>query len=156
MEIEMKIRGLMMDPTANTPIVILKDVAGESLLPIWVGTYEANAIATEIEKMSSQRPMTHDLMRNVIREMGGKLRRVVITSLIDNTFYAFIEIEKDGNLLIVDSRPSDALALSLRMDCPIYVAQQVIKSSSATLIDGTSSTDEWPEDFVEDNTSYKM
>jgi len=152
----MKIRGLMMDPTANTPIVILKDVAGESLLPIWVGTYEANAIATEIEKMSSQRPMTHDLMRNVIREMGGKLRRVVITSLIDNTFYAFIEIEKDGNLLIVDSRPSDALALSLRMDCPIYVAQQVIKSSSATLIDGTSSTDEWPEDFVEDNTSYKM
>jgi len=145
-----------MDPTANTPIVILKDVAGESLLPIWVGTYEANAIATEIEKMSSQRPMTHDLMRNVIREMGGKLRRVVITSLIDNTFYAFIEIEKDGNLLIVDSRPSDALALSLRMDCPIYVAQQVIKSSSATLIDGTSSTDEWPEDFVEDNTSYKM
>ena len=156
MEIEMKIRGLMMDPTANTPIVILKDVAGESLLPIWVGTYEANAIATEIEKMSSQRPMTHDLMRNVIREMGGKLRRVVITSLIDNTFYAFIEIEKDGNLLIVDSRPSDALALSLRMDCPIYVAQQVIKSSSATLIDGTSSTDEWREEFVEDNTSYKM
>ncbi len=156
MEIEMKIRGLMMDPTANTPIVILKDVAGESLLPIWVGAYEANAIATEIEKMASQRPMTHDLMRNVIREMGGTLRRVVITSLIDNTFYAFIEIERNGDLVIIDSRPSDALALSLRMDCPIYVAQQVIKSSSATLVDGAATTDDWPEDYIEDTTNYKM
>ena len=156
MEIEMKIRGLMMDPTSNTPIVILKDVAGESLLPIWVGTYEANAIATEIEKMSSQRPMTHDLMRNVIRELGGTMRRIVITSLVDNTFYAFIEIEREGHLLIVDSRPSDALALSLRMDCPIYVAHQVIKSSSATLLDGASNTEDWPEEYVEDTTNYKM
>src|SRR5918912_3760969 len=133
MEIEMKIRGLMMDPAANTPIIILKDVNGEAMLPIWVGAFEANAIAVEIEKLASQRPMTHDLVKNIIWELGAIVRRIVITDLIDNTFYAVIEMVKDGEVLLVDSRPSDAIALALRVDCPIYVNDEVVKNSATSI-----------------------
>src|SRR5215211_6375718 len=108
MEIEMKIRGLMMDPSANTPIIILKDVNGEAMLPIWVGAFEANAIALEIEKLPSQRPMTHDLLKNIITEVGAIVRRVIITDLINNTFFAVIEISKNGEVVFIDSRPSNA------------------------------------------------
>jgi len=158
MEIEMKIRGLMMDPAANTPIIILKDVNGEAMLPIWVGAFEANAIAVEIEKLATQRPMTHDLVKNIIWEMGATVRRIVITDLIENTFFAVIEMIKEGEVLLIDSRPSDAIALALRVDCPIYVNEEVVKNSSASITEepDPSDEDDWPDDILEDASDYKM
>lgn len=156
MEIEMKIRGLMMDPAANTPIIILKDVNGESMLPIWVGPFEANAIAVEIEKLSTQRPMTHDLLKNIIWEFGASVRRIVITDLIENTFLAVIELTRDGEVMVVDSRPSDAIALALRVDCPIYVNDEVIRNSSTAVSEHNTAQDEWPENLVDDASDYKM
>ncbi|MGQ9633156.1 MAG: bifunctional nuclease family protein [Bryobacteraceae bacterium] len=131
MEVEMKIRGLMMDPVTNMPIVILKDVKGNAILPIWVGMYEANAIALEIEKITTPRPMTHDLIRQLLAGLETGVRKVVVSELKDDTFYAVIWLEKDGKLISVDSRPSDALALALRVDCPIYVDEAVLSSSKA-------------------------
>lgn len=128
MEIEMKIRGLMMDPVTSMPIVILKD-GGSNVLPIWVGVYEANAIALEIEKVATPRPMTHDLIRNLLIGFGAGIRKVVVNELKDDTFFAVIWVEKGGELMSVDSRPSDALALALRLDCPIYVDESVLKSA---------------------------
>ena len=153
MEIEVKIRALMMDPNSGTPIIILKDVQSETMLPIWVGAYEANAIALEIEKIAPPRPMTHDLLRNLIMELGVQVDRVVVTSLRDNTFFAVIEMRNsDGNRMVLDSRPSDAIALALRADCPIYVDMEVIKASRNTLptydaeeTDVVSSEEEWPD-----------
>src|SRR5918997_2857359 len=134
MEIEVKIRGLMMDPNSGTPIIILKDINSEQMLPIWVGAYEANAIALEIEKIAPQRPMTHDLLRNLIIEMGAQVERVVVTELRDNTFFAVIEMRNsEGEALLLDSRPSDAIALALRADCPIYVDMEVIRPSRNTV-----------------------
>jgi bifunctional DNase/RNase len=134
MEIEVKIRALMMDPNSGTPIIILKDVQSDTMLPIWVGAYEANAIALEIEKIAPPRPMTHDLLRNLIVELGVQVDRVVVTSLRDNTFFAVIEMHNsDGDKMVLDSRPSDAIALALRADCPIYVDMEVIKASRNTL-----------------------
>jgi bifunctional DNase/RNase len=152
MEIEVKIRGLMMDPSSGTPIIILKDVNSETMLPIWVGAYEANAIALEIEKIAPQRPMTHDLLRNVILEMGANVERVVVTELRDNTFFAMI-IMKDraGDSVMIDARPSDAIALALRVDCPIFVNEEVIQASRNTVTSGeeeesvAGSEDEWPD-----------
>ena len=129
MEVEMKIRGLMMDPVTNMPIVILKDVNGSAVLPIWVGVYEANAIALEIEKVSTPRPMTHDLIKTLLVGLNAALRKVVVSELKDDTFYAVIWLDRDGDMISVDSRPSDALALALRLDCPIYVEESVLKSS---------------------------
>src|SRR5919202_1555310 len=134
MDIEVKIRGLMMDPSSGTPIIILKDVNSETMLPIWVGAYEANAIALEIEKIAPQRPMTHDLLRNLIVEMGARVERVVVTELRDNTFFAVIEMRtSDGDPLMLDARPSDAIALALRADCPIFVNEEVIQASRNTV-----------------------
>ena len=132
MEVEMKIRGLMVDPVTNMPIVILKDVAGASVLPIWVGMYEANAIALEIEKISTLRPMTHDLIKSLLLGLNTGLRKVVVSELKDDTFYAVIWLDREGELISVDSRPSDALALALRLDCPIFVDDSVLKSSKQT------------------------
>ena len=129
MEVEMKIRGLMMDPVTNMPIVILKDVKGSSILPIWVGIYEANAIALEIEKVATPRPMTHDLIRTLLHGLETSVKKIVVNELKDDTFYAMIWLEKDGRLISVDSRPSDALAVALRLDCPIYVEDTVLNSS---------------------------
>src|SRR2546425_5864098 len=129
MEVEMKIRGLMMDPVTNMPIVILKDVNGNALLPIWVGIYEANAIALEIEKVATPRPMTHDLIKSLLLGLSTGIRKVVVNDLKDDTFYALIWLERNGELISIDSRPSDALALALRLDCPIYVEEEVLKSS---------------------------
>ena len=152
MQVEVKIRALMMDPNSGTPIVILKDVNSDTMLPIWVGTYEANAIALEIEKVAPQRPMTHDLLRNLITEMGAVVDRVVVTELKDNTFYAVIEMHgQDGNLILLDSRPSDAIALALRADCPIFVDMEVIKASQNSTEEqgqsdeATGSEEEWPD-----------
>src|SRR6266571_4443221 len=134
MEIEVKIRALMMDPNSGTPIIILKDVNSETMLPIWVGAYEAKANALEIEKIAPPRPMTHDLLRNLIVELGLTVDRVVVTSLRDNTFYAVIEMSgEDGEAMRLDSRPSDAIALALRADCPIFVDSEVIKASRNTI-----------------------
>lgn len=147
MEIEVKIRGLMMDPNSGTPIVILKDVNSDLMLPIWVGAYEANAIAVEIEKIVPQRPMTHDLLRNLIVETGAEMQRVVITELRENTFFAVIELIKDdGRKLTLDSRPSDAIALALRADSPIFVNEEVINASrSARNEQEEESDEEWPD-----------
>ena len=129
MEVEMKIRGLMIDPVTNMPIVLLKESESETVLPIWVGVYEANAIALEIEKVSTPRPMTHDLLKNLLIGLETTVRKVVVTELRDDTFYAVIWLDRGGEIISVDSRPSDALALALRMDCPIYVEEEVLKSS---------------------------
>jgi hypothetical protein len=131
MEVEMKIRGLMMDPVTNMPIVILKDMSGNAVLPIWVGVYEANAIALEIEKVSTPRPMTHDLIKQLLLGLNTALRKVVVSELRDDTFYAVIWLDREGDLISVDTRPSDALALALRLDCPIYVEESVLRSSKA-------------------------
>lgn len=182
-EVEMKIRGLMMDPTANTPIVILKDVLSDRMLPIWVGASEANAIALEIEKTAPPRPMTHDLLRNLIAQVGAVVERIVVTDLIENTFYAVIEMTVDGRRILLDSRPSDAIAIALRVDCPIFVSEEVIANSRNTIessqievaddddddddddVEGFEDTDaedeeesEWPDDFDDDDVSsdYKM
>ncbi|MBS1827819.1 MAG: bifunctional nuclease family protein [Bryobacteraceae bacterium] len=161
MEVEMKIRGLMMDPVTNMPIVILKDTNGNSILPIWVGIYEANAIALEIEKVSTPRPMTHDLIKTLLIGLDTCVRKVVVSELKDDTFYALIWLEKDGELITVDSRPSDALALALRLDCPIFVDDTVLKSSKmANTVSDRVNNDElrrWLENLNdEDLGRYKM
>jgi len=129
MDIEVRIRGLMMDPSTNMPIVVLKDVGSDTVMPIWVGIFEANAIAIEIEKVSAARPMTHDLARNIMRHMNGRLDRVVITELRDDTFFAVLWIRQNDELMTLDARPSDAIALALRSDCPIFVSEQVMQSA---------------------------
>ena len=162
MEVEMKIRGLMMDPVTNMPIVVLKDVNGNSILPIWVGIYEANAIALEIEKVSTPRPMTHDLIKTLLLGLGTGMRKVVVSELKDDTFYAVIWLERDGELISVDSRPSDALALALRLDCPIFVDDTVLKNSkmSSAITEKLNNNEElrrWLEGLGdEDLGRYKM
>jgi uncharacterized protein len=153
-EIEVKIGALIMDPNNSTPIVVLKSLDDSAILPIWVGIYEANAIALEIEKISPQRPMTHDLIRNLIFQMGFQLKCVTVTDLKENTFFAnILLVDADGNDFVLDARPSDALAIALRLDCPIYVNEEVFKSSATRSmqddvieIDGESAdTDEWSD-----------
>lgn len=161
MEVEMKIRGLMMDPVTNMPIVVLKDTASDSVLPIWVGVYEANAIALEIEKVATPRPMTHDLIKNVLAGLETRIHKVVVSELRDDTFYAVIWMERQGQVISVDSRPSDALALALRVDCPIFVEEDVLKNSklAATISDKASSEEirKWLENLNdEDLGRYKM
>ena len=129
MELEVKIRGLMMDPVTNMPVVVLKETAGSGVLPIWVGIYEANAIALEIEKVQTPRPMTHDLLKNVLTGLNVHVQKVVVSDLKDDTFYALIWMEREGQMMSMDSRPSDALALALRLDCPIFVEDEVLKNS---------------------------
>ena len=163
MDIEVKIRALMMDPNSGTPIIILKDVSSETMLPIWVGAYEANAIALEIEKIAPPRPMTHDLLRNLIVELGLTVDRVVVTSLRDNTFYAVIEMSgADGEAMRLDSRPSDAIALALRADCPIFVDLEVIQASKNSVSDDEQAEseseigeEEWP-DVIGDASDLPM
>jgi bifunctional DNase/RNase len=161
MEVEMRIRGLMMDPMTNMPIVVLKDVGGDSVLPIWVGVYEANAIAMEIEKVATPRPMTHDLIKNLLIGLDTRVHKIVVNELRDDTFFAVIWMERDGKVISIDSRPSDALAVALRVDCPIYVDEEVLKSSkkASAAADRVSSEDlrKWLEGLNdEDLGRYKM
>lgn len=128
-DVEVRIRGLMMDPVTNMPMIVLKDVNGDGVLPIWVGIFEANAIALEIEKSATPRPMTHDLLRNTLRAFEASVTRVVVSELRDDTFFAVIWLERNGETLTLDSRPSDALALAMRADCPIFVARKVMDSA---------------------------
>jgi bifunctional DNase/RNase len=161
MEVEMKIRGLMMDPVTNMPIVVLKDAHGTAILPIWVGIYEANAIALEIEKVQTPRPMTHDLLKNVLLGLDVKVHKVVVSDLKEDTFYALIWMEKEGQVMSMDSRPSDALALALRLDCPIFVEDEVLRNSKVASAVSEKSTNEelrkWLEGLSdEDLGRYKM
>lgn len=162
MEREVKVRGLLVDPTTNTPIVLLKDVESEAMLPIWVGPFEANSIATEIEKVAPPRPMTHDLLRNVINQLGGQVERVIVTDLRENTFFAVIEIILNGEHTLIDARPSDAIALALRVDCPIFIREEILESSRMAEDAPASAADEdldeeveWPEE-LEDISDYRM
>jgi uncharacterized protein len=161
MEVEMKIRGLMMDPVTNMPIVILKDIGSETVLPIWVGVYEANAIALEIEKVTTPRPMTHDLIKNVLVGLDAQVHKVVVTELREDTFYAVIWLDRAGQIISIDSRPSDALALALRVDCPIFVEDEVLKNSkqAANVADrvGSDELRKWLENLGDDDLGrYKM
>lgn len=161
MELEVKIRGLMMDPVTNMPVVVLKETQGSGVLPIWVGIYEANAIALEIEKVQTPRPMTHDLLKNLITGLDVHVQRVVVSDLKDDTFYALIWMERQGQTLSMDARPSDALALALRLDCPIFVDEEVIRNSKmlSAMADRTSNEElkKWLEGLGdEDLGRYKM
>jgi len=161
MEVEMKIRGLMMDPVTNMPIVILKDVGSDTVLPIWVGVYEANAIALEIEKVTTPRPMTHDLIKNVLTGLDTQVHKVVVTELREDTFYAVIWLDRGGQAISIDSRPSDALALALRVDCPIFVEDEVLKNSKlvSNVSDRVTSEElrKWLEHLGDDDLGrYKM
>lgn len=155
MEREVKIRHMLVDPTNNSPIILLKDVNSDSMVPIWVGPFEAGSIASEIEKNDPPRPMTHDLLRNIINQMGGIVKRVIITDLRDNIFYAVIEITVSESIVLIDSRPSDAIALALRVDCPIYIREEVWEAqrsedSIKVLDDDIADDDEevdWPEEI---------
>ena len=129
MDIEVRIRGLMMDPSTNMPIIVLKDVASDAVMPIWVGFFEVKAISDEIEKIASPRPMTHDLARNLIQHLNARLERVVINELRNETFLAVLFLRQGEEALTIDARPSDAIALALRADCPIYVSEQVMQSA---------------------------
>jgi hypothetical protein len=159
-EVEMQIRGLMMDPITNMPIIVLKDVGSDLVLPIWVGIFEANAIALELEKTATPRPMTHDLLRNLARGLNAKVRKVVVSEIRDDTYYAVIWMEHGGETVTVDARPSDAIALALRWDCPIYVSRIVLETSKQAAGNQTINADEmrrWLENLNDDEMGrYKM
>jgi uncharacterized protein len=151
----------MIDPLTNMPIVVLKDIASDTVLPIWVGIFEANAIALELEKTATPRPMTHDLMRNLTRALNGVVRKVVVSELRDDTFLAVIWMEQDGETVALDARPSDAIALALRWDCPVYASRSVLDNAKQ-VAEGpqNASGDEmrrWLENLGDDDMGrYKM
>lgn len=136
MLIEMRVTGLTIDPLTNTPIVILKDMEEKRAIPIWIGLFEASAIATELEKVSFSRPMTHDLLRDILQDLNVKVTKIEISDLKNNTFYANIYLNKNGNNIVVDSRPSDAIAIALRVNAPIFVDQKVVEKSRSIDLGG--------------------
>ena len=160
MQIEMTIRGLMVDPITNSPIVILRDKEGQRVLPIWVGIFEANAIALQIENVPTPRPMTHDLLRNVIQDLKAAVKKVVVCDLQENTFYALIYLSLNGETVAIDARPSDAIALALRTRAPIFVEDTVLDSAK-TLDFAPEKSDadrlhKWLESLDPDDFEYKM
>jgi uncharacterized protein len=161
-DIEVQIRGLMLDPVTNMPIVVLKDLASDLVLPIWVGVFEANAIALELEKTTMPRPMTHDLLRNMARGLNAVVDRVVVSDLREDTFYATIWMTQGAEAVTMDARPSDAIALALRWDCPIFVAKSVLgrtrQSAGPTDVNvNEEQLRKWLENLNEDDTGqYKM
>jgi hypothetical protein len=160
-EVEMQIRGVMMDPVTNQPIIVLKDVGSDLVLPIWVGFFEANAIVLELDKTAMPRPMTHDLLQNMARGLNAEVRKVVISELREDTFYAVIWMDHAGETVTMDARPSDAIALALRWDCPIYVNRVVLESSkqAASGVQAVSADDmrRWLENLNDDDMGrYKM
>jgi bifunctional DNase/RNase len=135
MEIEMKIKGLVVDPISKMPIVVLEDLNSERILPIWIGVFEANAIALKIENISTPRPMTHDLVKNFLEKLNISVEKVVVNDVRDNTFYALIHCRYKDQTITIDSRPSDAIALSLRVDAPIFVEDEVVKKAHSLKFD---------------------
>jgi bifunctional DNase/RNase len=160
MLVEMFIKGLMIDPVTNMPIVILRDEMGERTLPIWVGPVEANAIAMQVENVESPRPMTHDLLRSVLTDLGATLTRVVISDLRDGTYFAYLQLKRDEDILFVDARPSDALALSLRTRAPVFVEARVMDQTGAiearTGPADSERLQKWLESLDPDDLGYKM
>jgi bifunctional DNase/RNase len=131
MFVEMKVRGLALDPLSNMPIIILRDEEDKRSLPIWVGIFEANAIALELEKITTPRPMTHDLIKNILEAIDARVMKVVVTDLKENTFFALLHVQVGDNEYSVDSRPSDAIALALRVGAPIFVDEEVVKKAKS-------------------------
>jgi len=161
MQIEMTIKGLMIDPITNMPIIILRDKDGQRVLPIWVGVFEANAIALQIENVSTPRPMTHDLLRNVIQDLQAKIVKIVVSDLKENTFFALIYLQRNGEHIVVDARPSDAIALALRAHVPIFVEDVVIDNARSLDITPEKADSErlqkWLESLDPDDLGkYKM
>ena len=160
MLVEMSIKGLMIDPVTNMPIVILRDADNQRTLPIWVGPVEANAIALQIENVSPQRPMTHDLLRTVLTELRTTLSRVVIADLREGTFYAYLELHQNGETLFVDARPSDAIALSLRTRAPVFVDTRVLEQAKPVDVSPDQADRDrlqrWLESLDPDDLGYKM
>ena len=161
MEIEMKIKGLVIDPISKMPIVVLEDPSGERILPIWIGTHEANAIALTIERITTPRPMTHDLLRNIFHGLAVSVDRVVVNDVRNNTFYAAIHCRHLDRELVIDSRPSDAIALALRMASPIFVEEDVVHRARGLKLDesleGSEKLRKWLETLTpEEFGKYKM
>jgi bifunctional DNase/RNase len=161
MQIEMTIKGLMVDPIANTPIVILRDKDGQRVLPIWIGMFEANAIALQIENVAPPRPMTHDLLRNVIQDLDASVQKVVVYDLQENTYYALIYLSLRGDTVTVDARPSDAIALALRTRAPIFVEDAVIDNAKTVDLSSEKADSDrlhkWLESLDPDDLGkYKM
>jgi bifunctional DNase/RNase len=161
MLIKMTVRGIALDPITNMPIIILKDPDERRALPIWVGIFEANAIALELEKVSTPRPMTHDLLKNILEGLGITVKQVIVNDLKENTFYAMIELNHNGGVITIDARPSDAIALALRVNAPIFVTEKVVTAAkNIEVSEEKEETDKWkewlenlkPEDFGR----YKM
>ena len=161
MEIEMKIKGLVVDPISKMPIVVLEDTNKQRMLPIWIGVFEANAIALKIENISTPRPMTHDLIKNFLKKLQISVEKIVVNDVRDNTFYALIHCLYNNKRLIIDSRPSDAIALALRTDAPIYVEEEVVNKAHSLKFDENLEDSEklkkWLESLrPEDFGKYKM
>jgi uncharacterized protein len=158
--IKMEIKGLLMDPVSNMPVVILRDSEKGHFLPIWVGIFEANAIALEMEKVTTPRPMTHDLLKNLLGELDARVDRVVINDLVDNTFFARIHLTRGDSTLSVDSRPSDAIALALRSHADIFVEEDVLEKSRTLRTDSDQDPDrlkKWLEEASPDDLGkYRM
>ena len=159
--VKMEIKGLLMDPVSNMPVVVLRDAANGVFLPIWVGIFEANAIALQMEKITTPRPMTHDLLKNLLLELNAKVERVVINDLKDNTFFARIHLLRGDTRWDVDSRPSDAIALALRVDAEIFVEEDVLEKSKTLRPEGEEGDPErlkkWLEEVSpEDLGKYRM
>ena len=158
----MTIKGLMIDPITNMPIIILRDQEGQRILPIWVGVFEANAIALQIENVQTPRPMTHDLLKNVIDDLSARVERIVVTDLKENTFYALIHLRTNGHSIEVDARPSDAIALALRTRSPIFVEEAVIQNARSVESSREPSMDvtrlqKWLENLSDEELGkYKM
>jgi bifunctional DNase/RNase len=156
----MSVKGLMIDPVQSVPIIILRDEDNQRALPIWVGPVEANAIALQIENVSPARPMTHDLLRNVLEELGGRLTRVVISDLRGGTFYAYLQLERDGDVYFIDARPSDAIAVSMRARVPIFVDTKVLDQVRSVEVTSDRTDREqlqkWLESLDPDDLGYKM
>jgi len=164
MFIEMKVNGIVLDPQTNVPIVILKDAAGKHTLPIWIGLLEASAIAMELEKIKIHRPLTHDLLKNILEKLSATVVKIEITDIKNNTYYALIHVDSQGKVMTIDSRPSDAIALALRTNSPIFVAKAVLDKSShleeKTVEFSQENKDKWTEILEnldpEDFGKYKM
>ena len=160
MLIEMSIRGLMVDPATSMPIVVLRDADNNRVLPIWVGPVEANAIAMQIENIAPPRPMTHDLLGHLLTALGATLQRVIITDLRENTFYAYLELRRGDETVLVDSRPSDALALSIRARARIFVDTRVLDRAKTVDLSADQADQErlqrWLESLDPDDLGYKM
>lgn len=146
MFVEMKVRGLKLDPHSNMPIIILRDEEDKRSLPIWVGIFEANAIALELEKISTPRPMTHDLLKNILETIEARVHKVVVTDLRENTFFAVIHLEVGGTEHTVDSRPSDAIALALRVGAPIFVDEEVVRKAKTIEVTPKETEPPKPDD----------